>query len=73
MLMFSNYVALVEAAADERGSPWLRYFFIVFTNLMAFLFLFIWTLVVRLGLEAIMVLFRGEEHLRALVEQKSDV
>ena len=71
VLMLFNYLTLVRFASNEFGTPWIQYLILIFTNLMVFFILFMGTLVVRLGLEAVMVLFRGEEHLRTLVKSDS--
>jgi hypothetical protein len=67
-LVWTNYVLLAGTAIQVNRSPALTYFLVAMSNVGAILFLFVWTLITRLCLEAVMVLFRGEEHLRELAE-----
>jgi uncharacterized membrane protein YhaH (DUF805 family) len=63
-LVVANYWLLFKSEA--RGEPYF-YFMLIALDLTALLFVFGWILVIRLSLESVMVIFRGEEHLRVLV------
>jgi hypothetical protein len=65
-LALANYWLLFRSPA--RGEPYF-YLTLVGLDISAVLIMLVWTLVVRLCLEAIMVIFRGEEHLRELVDR----
>lgn len=67
-LVWSNYRVLADTTTREASHPVLMYLYIAVANVTAIVGLFILTLLVRLCLEAVMVLFRGEEHLRSLAE-----
>jgi hypothetical protein len=67
-LVWMNYRLLAGTATRNSYSPALVYLSVAISNLLAIIILFVCTLIVRLCLEAVMVLFRGEEHLRDLAE-----
>lgn len=68
-LAFGNYWLFFNS--PNRGQPFF-YVMLVGVDLLALLVAFAWTLVVRLCLEAVMVIFRSEEHLRTLAEMNRD-